>query len=102
MITRRSTSRQGVVLLTVLVIVVLLSLAAYKYHDWMLSEYIASDAAVQAAQARAFADSGVHYTAALLAAGPENTLSGNPWDNSSMFEGIAVPTKGARTGRFCV
>lgn len=96
--------RRGVVLLAVLTIIVLLTLAAYKYNDWMLSEYRAADSSIRAGQARALAVSGVHYTAALLAASPADTLGGNPYDNASAFQGIAVGTSGqsSRQGRFSV
>ncbi|MFO0930339.1 MAG: type II secretion system protein GspK [Gemmataceae bacterium] len=98
--------RRGVVLLAVLTIIVLLTLAAYKYNDWMLSEYRAADSSIRAAQARAFATSGVHYTAALLAANTaDSSLGGNPYDNAGAFQGIAVGSSGGgggRSGRFSV
>ncbi len=85
-------TRSGVVLIAVLVVVVLLSLAAYQYGEVMTNEYKAADAAARAAQARALAWSGVHYAAALLA-NPDSmtgTLGGNPYDNPSVFQNIAV------------
>ena len=54
-ILRRSRPRRAVVLLAVLIVVVLLSLAAYQYSDMMLSEYKASDAYTRSTQARAAA-----------------------------------------------
>jgi type II secretory pathway component PulK len=97
-------SRRGVVLLAVLVVVVLLSLAAYKYNDHMVAEYRAADSAVRAAQARASAESGVHYAAALLALGMDTTLNGNPWNNPTAFQGISIPSsaKNASPGRFTI
>src|SRR5262245_40291030 len=85
--------RSGIVLVAVLVVTVLLTLAAYYYSDWMLAEYQAADSATRSAQARAFADSGIHYTAALLAdpsafGGGEG---GNPYDNPQLFGNITVP-----------
>jgi hypothetical protein len=59
--------RTGVVLLAVLVVVTLLALAAYQYAELMTAELKATDSAKRAAQARALAASGIHYTAALLA-----------------------------------
>jgi type II secretory pathway component PulK len=96
--------RRAVVLVAVLIVIVLLSLAAYKYNDWMIAEARATDSSIRATQARAFATSGVHYTAALLAGNMDQTLGGNPWDNSESFQGIAVPSAdaNARTGRFTV
>lgn len=84
--------RKGVVLIAVLVVVVLLTLAAYQYSEFMMAEYRAADSYTRSAQARALADSGVHYTAALLS-NPDsftNTLNSNPYDNSQAFQGIIV------------
>ena len=84
--------RRGVVLLAVLVVVTLLSLAAYQYGNMMLSEYKAADASRRTAMARAAAKSGIDYFAAMLT-NPDyvqNTLNGNPWDNASSFQGIVV------------
>src|ERR1019366_2860258 len=84
--------RRGIVLVAVLVVVVLLSLAGYQYSDLMLSEYRASESAHRAVQAQKFADSGIHYGAALLS-NPDNfnnLLGGNPWNNPAMFQGIRL------------
>jgi type II secretory pathway component PulK len=87
----RSDKRQGVVLLAVLVVVAVLTLAAYQYSDMMLSEYKASDAYTRSTQARAAAESGIHYAAAILSSSDamQNVLNGNPWNNST-FQGILV------------
>lgn len=104
--TKSDARRSGMVLLAVLVVSVLLTLAAYHYSEWMLAEYQAADSSARAAQARAFADSGIHYAAALLAdpsffAGGEG---GNPYDNQQLFHRIAVsPDEAVRyQGRFSV
>src|SRR5262249_55616102 len=96
-----------VVLLAVLVTVVLLSLAAYKYSDYMLSEHRANEAAIRSSQAKLYADSGVHYAAAMLAAEGQggNTLNGNPWDNPDLFQNVAVgapDSQGRQLGRFSI
>ena len=94
--------RRGIVLLAVLVVVVLLSLAAYQYSDLMVSEYKAVVNAHRAAQARAFADSGIHYAAALIA-NPDNvaTLGGNIFDNPDAFRDVAVGDDGKKgAGKF--
>lgn len=87
----KNDKRQGVVLLAVLVVVALLTLAAYQYSDMMLSEYKAADAYTRSMQARAAAESGIHYAAAILSSSDavQNTLNGNPWNNSA-FQGILV------------
>jgi type II secretory pathway component PulK len=88
----KQTHRAGTVLLAVLIVVVLLSLAAYQYSELMTAEYRAADSSVRAAQAHSFAVSGVHYIAAALA--DTNTLTGtlnNNWyDNSDAFKGVQV------------
>ena len=58
--TTGSRNRKSFVLLAVLVVVVVLSLAAYRFSDLMLAEYRAADSYTRSVQARALADSGVH------------------------------------------
>jgi type II secretory pathway component PulK len=98
------TARRGFVLVAVLVVVVLLTLAAYQFGDLMLAEYKATDSYLRSAQARAFADSGIAYAAALLS-NPDaftNTLNSNPYDNPSVFQGVTVNgrSKAHLRGRF--
>src|SRR4051794_15479076 len=84
--------RRGVVLLAVLIVIVLLSLAAYNYSDLMMAEYKASVNYHKNAQARAFADSGIHYAMAMLSTKDNITtlLNGNPYDNVDKFRNHAV------------
>jgi type II secretory pathway component PulK len=97
--------RRGVVLLSVLVVVVLLSLAAYQYSELMMAEYRAADSFTRQLQARALADSGIHYAAALLS-NPDtftNTLNSNPYDNPVVFQSQAVNGDFPRgQGRFTI
>src|SRR5262245_55006910 len=98
--------RQGVVLLTVLVVLVLLTLAAYQYGELMTSEYKAADSYTRSVQAMAAADSGIHYAAALLS-NPDamtNTLNNNPWDNPSSFQAVLVhdAEQSRARGRFSI
>jgi type II secretory pathway component PulK len=90
---RRTPARRGVVLLAVLIVVVLLSLAAYRYSELMTAEYRAADSHSRSVQAKAAAESGAHFAAALLA-NPDNlsSLNGNPWDNPSAFQDVTVGT----------
>jgi type II secretory pathway component PulK len=92
------------VLLAVLIVVVLLSLAAYGYSDLMLSEYRTVDSSNRAAQSRAFADSGVAYVAAMLADPNNSTVNGNPYNNPTAFQDVLVPSSNpnARPGRFTI
>jgi hypothetical protein len=96
--------RRAVVLLVVLVVVAALSLAAYQYSDLMLTEYHSADTTVRTTQARAFAESGVQYVAALLS-NPDNlttVLQGNPYDNPAAFQNVLIqPSDAPRfQGRF--
>jgi type II secretory pathway component PulK len=94
-------NRSGIVLLAVLMVLVLLTLAAYQYAELMMAEYKAVDSYQRAAQARAVAESGIHYAAALLA-NPGSVP--NPFDAPDAFSGILVqPSENARAqGRFSV
>jgi len=95
--------REGLVLVVVLVVVVLLALAAYQYSELTMAEYAAMVSYTRATQTRAFADSGVHYAAALLAGDQAQTVGGNPWDNPPLFHGVPVGPDGDRmSGRFSI
>ena len=59
--------RQGSALLAVLVIVAMLSLAAYTYSEVMLAEYEASIRTGRLTESRLLADSGVDWTLSLVA-----------------------------------
>lgn len=100
----RTSNRTGIVLLGVLIVIVILALVAYQYSDRMIAEYQAANNAHRTAQAKHFADSGVHYAAMLLSS-PDiiaNNLSGNPFDNPDMFKDVLVPDADnqGRGGRF--
>src|SRR6266581_2691002 len=87
-----SQPRRGVVLIAVLIVVVLLTLAAYQYSELMLAEYKATISFTKAAQARALANSGIDYAAMLLSDknAMQTTLGGNPYDNPGAFQAIPV------------
>jgi type II secretory pathway component PulK len=103
---RPAAARRGVVLLAVLVVVSLLALAAYEYADLMASELKAVDSSARAVQAKAAADSGVYFAAAVLADtnAMTSTLNGNPYDASGAFQGVAVGSNDSpkRQARFSV
>ncbi|MCI0680647.1 MAG: general secretion pathway protein GspK [Gemmataceae bacterium] len=82
----RGQPRRGIVLLAVLVVIVLLSLAAYQYSDLMVAEYKGVVNAQRTQQARAFADSGIHYAAAVISnADNLAAINGSIWDNPEIF-----------------
>jgi hypothetical protein len=87
-----SRSRPGVVLLAVLVVIVLLTLAAYQYSELMAAKAKEADSYSRAVQARAAADSGVAYVMGMLSDSNTftNTLNSNPYDNSAIFADVLV------------
>ena len=66
----------------------------------------ATDRILRTAEAKALADSGVHYTAALISNTNSFTsvLNGNPYDNPSVFQGITLTeaSNAKRQGRFSI
>lgn len=81
--------RPGIVMIAVLVVVAVLSLAAYRFSDFMMAEYQAVNRFHRAVQAKEAANSGVHYAAALLATF-DPSQSGNPYDNPGLFQNVVV------------
>ncbi len=97
----RRTRRPGYVLIAVLAVVTVLSLAAYRFSDSMTAEYTVAVRSREAAQAKAFAASGIHHAAAMLAdpTAMTDTLGGNPYDVPAAFSNVPVgPQDGARGG----
>src|SRR5947209_20181577 len=100
-----SRPRRGSILLIVLIIVVLMTLAAYQYSELVTAEYRAAEGLNKMVQARALADSGIHYAAVVLSSADtfESVLNYNPYDNATAFANIQVmtidETKG-QMGRF--
>ncbi len=95
--------REGFALIAVLIVVVILSLAAYRYADSMTAEYQVAVRSSEAAQAKRFADSGIHYAMGSLAdpATINDTLGGNPYDNPAQFANVNLgPLDDNRSGRF--
>jgi type II secretory pathway component PulK len=80
--------RKGIVLIAVLIVIVVLTLAAYQFSELMTAENKAATSYVHYAQARALAESGIAYTAVML--NNSGTLNGNPYSNASAFQGVAV------------
>jgi type II secretory pathway component PulK len=88
----------------VLIVVASLSLAGYHYSDLMMAENKASEYAHRLVQARAFAESGIHYAAAMLA-NPDNyngILGGNPWNNPAAFQAQSVQGDNNVLGYFTI
>jgi type II secretory pathway component PulK len=85
--------RSGYVLIAVLIVIVVLSLAAYQFTDLMTSEYRAASRSADSAQAKLAAASGVHYAAAMLA-DPNSfygQLGGNPYAQGAFADQAVHP-----------
>lgn len=101
----RSRPRSGYVLIAVVMVIVVLSLVSYRFADAMASEQQVAYRAGEAAQAKAFAISGIHYAMGMLSdpASMTNELGDNPYDNFSAFANIPVSNDGPRGGgRFAI
>ncbi len=95
--------RKAYVLIAVLIVVTVLSLAAYRFTDAMTSEYTVAARSAEAAQTKAFAASGVHYAMGMLSdpAAFSGTLGYNPYDNPAAFSAQPVgPATKRNGGRF--
>lgn len=92
--------RPGYALIAVLIVVVVLSLAAYRYADAMTSEYSVSVRATEAAKAKTAAGSGIHYAMGVLSDLSifNNDLGGDPSDNPSLFANIPLEEDDAELG----
>src|SRR3954454_1460604 len=84
--------RGGFVIVAVLMVITVLSLAAYQYSALMDAEVMAAERIRKAAEAKAQADSGVHMALAVVADKDalEGSLNNNPYDNPGVFQGVMV------------
>jgi DNA uptake protein ComE-like DNA-binding protein len=98
---KNADARPGYVIVAVLVAIVVLSLAAYRYTEMMVSEHRAADRIMKNSEAKALADSGMHYAAGILA-DPNglSNLGGNPFSNNQYFQGVSIDLGNGRTGYF--
>ena len=93
-------------IVAVLMVVVVLSLAAYQYADLMSAEAKAAERIRKTTESRAFAQSGVHVAMAYVA-DPDafaGKLNKNPYDNPGAFQAVAVRESetAGNQGRFSV
>src|SRR5258708_9439643 len=84
--------RGGFVIVAVLMVVTVLSLAAYQYSALMDAEMMAAERIRKTAEARANAESGIHYFIGLVADQDafQGKLNSNPYDNPASFQAILV------------
>src|SRR5206468_5029203 len=89
---RTSAPRRGFVIVAVLMVITVLSLAAYQYSALMDAEVLAAERIRKTAEAKALADSGIHLALAVTADKDslEGALNGNPYDNPGVFQGVMV------------
>src|SRR5262245_2495794 len=91
--TRTSAGRRGgFVIVAVLMVVTVLSLAAYQYSALMDAETLAAERIRKTAECKALADSGIHHAMAHVADPEafEGVLNSNPFDNPGSFQGVMV------------
>lgn len=91
MMKERSAGRRSYVIIAVLIVIVVLTLAAYQFTELMTAEYRAAARTTDAAQARHSAVSGIHYAAAMLAdpASFFGDLGGAPTAEGAFQDGYA-------------
>lgn len=94
--------RAGSALIVVLVLIVMLSLAAYQFSDRMIAENEASEYGLRQAEALACAESGIEYAATLLGQTEDPDQPLNLYHNPSEFAGVmvAVASVEENRGRF--
>src|SRR5438045_3589888 len=90
--TRTTAPRRGFVIVAVLMVITVLSLAAYQYSALMDAEVMAAERIRKTAEAKAAADSGVHAAMGYLADKDafSGKLNNNPYDNPSAFQAVLV------------
>ena len=95
--------RRGMVLIIVLVVIVLLSLGAYTFSEYMVIATSATAFNGKAIQARSLADSGVEFVSVVLA-DRASLNSVGLYHNPTMFQGhlLMDATQPASRGRFTV
>lgn len=101
----RSSRSRGTALVVVLVVVTLLSYAAYSFSDLMFAEYRAADSAGRAVQARLFCESGAEKLQSLLKLDATALRErGGLYDNPAELQGIPVvdDTQPMDRGRFSI
>ncbi len=95
----RAAQRGGYVIFAVLIVVVVLSLVAYRFAESMTGEYRAGVRSNDETQVKLAAVSGLHYAAAVLSDRTTfyEELDGNPFDNADIFEQFDLPMAGTTT-----
>ena len=90
--------RRGSILVTVLVVVLMLSLAAYTFTEMMVAERQATEMFAREVAACSFADSGIELAAVLLGNRSEAVLE-NYYHNPELFQAVLMRDSEADRGR---
>jgi len=97
---RSKEPRDGYTLIAVLLVVVILGLAAYRFTEAMTAEYGVAMRSTSAAQAKLYAISGLHFAAGALSDANtlSTTLAGNPFDNANVFSNVQIGESDSNRG----
>ena len=100
---RSQSPRHGAALFIVLVVLVMLTLAAYTFTSTMVGERQATEMYARDVQSRLLAESGIEYVAALLES-PDELTQQNYYHDPDMFGAITVLDGGSERsrGRFSI
>jgi DNA uptake protein ComE-like DNA-binding protein len=94
------------VLVAVLVVVTILSLAAYQYTDTMVAQHKESTSIIRRHQCRLLCESGVNYVCAVLAdpTTVSGSMNGNPYYNPEFYQDQVVVSdpRPAYNGKFSI
>lgn len=91
-------SRRGVVLFVVLVVIMMLTLACYQFADLMVAEREAAEMYGRRVAARAYADSGVQWVAAILHSS-DDLQKVDYYHNPELFQGRLMADAETARGR---
>ncbi|MEO2049303.1 MAG: hypothetical protein ABGX16_22325 [Pirellulales bacterium] len=94
--------RRGVALALVLLVVMLLAFAGYSFTAFMLTEAATTNMYQRDAQARACADSGIEFVAALVGEVAEGATLPNLYNNPQLFQGMLLQDSPIPRGRLMV
>jgi type II secretory pathway component PulK len=94
-----NSTRQGSVLLVVLVVIALLALGAYSFSELMVSESHATGVYGREVQARACADSGIEFALAVLGATSDDGVAANVFHDPANLRGVILKEATGPRGR---
>lgn len=100
---KQAANRQGVALITVMVLVIMISLGVYSYAQLMTAQEAGTVMSGRRMQARAAVASGVEYLKDYLTLTPTERVDlGGHWDNPAYFQNVSVMDDGVDNLRFSI